>query len=226
MELFSRQGFDGTTTREIAEAAAVNEAIIFRHFTSKEELYWAVVSHQIAKSGCADRLQRSLHSARGAREVMAEVAEALLQRGKDDVALSRLLLFSALRNSELSEKFFRTYIAELLNLVADYIRQGVERGHLRQIDPEVGARAFVGMIAYHNLLQELFCGNQHKNYDPRQLGRQIADIWLNGVSARRNSSSRHLPSQDLESVAGGNGRQAAKQPATASERGPDQAGTA
>ena len=39
MGLFARRGFNGTTTREIARRARVNEAIIFRHFPSKEDLY-------------------------------------------------------------------------------------------------------------------------------------------------------------------------------------------
>ena len=225
MRLFSRQGFDATTTREIAEMAGVNEAIIFRHFTSKEELYWAVVSEQIGKRGCADQLHRSLRSACGTAEGLSEVAEALLHRGKEDVALTRLLLFSALRNSELSEKFFRTYIAELLNLVADYIREGVKRGCLREVDPEVGARAFVGMVAYHNLIQELFGGGRHQNYDSHRLGQQLADIWLNGVSARRKSSPRRVHSQDSADVAGANGYEPAKKPANP-DRTRNQAGTA
>lgn len=43
MDLFARQGYRGTTTRQIADHAGVNEAIIFRHFASKEELYWAIL---------------------------------------------------------------------------------------------------------------------------------------------------------------------------------------
>jgi AcrR family transcriptional regulator len=31
-ELFARQGYQGTTTRQIAQQVHVNEAIIFRHF--------------------------------------------------------------------------------------------------------------------------------------------------------------------------------------------------
>jgi TetR/AcrR family transcriptional regulator len=34
--LFSKKGFRGTTTKEIAQAAGVSEAIIFRHFETKE----------------------------------------------------------------------------------------------------------------------------------------------------------------------------------------------
>ena len=41
MDLFSRKGFAGTTTKEIALAAGVSEAIIFRHFATKRDLYTA-----------------------------------------------------------------------------------------------------------------------------------------------------------------------------------------
>src|ERR1035441_7373591 len=43
LDCFSRKGFGGTTTKEIAAAAGVTEAIIFRHFPSKQDLYNAVL---------------------------------------------------------------------------------------------------------------------------------------------------------------------------------------
>src|SRR3954453_970873 len=49
MRLFSERGFRGTTTKEIAQAAGVSEAIIFRHFATKEELYTAIIDYK----GCA-----------------------------------------------------------------------------------------------------------------------------------------------------------------------------
>ncbi|HEX7551437.1 MAG TPA: helix-turn-helix domain-containing protein, partial [Candidatus Methylomirabilis sp.] len=41
--LFSRKGFRGTTTREIAGAVGVSEAMLFKHFATKEELYAAII---------------------------------------------------------------------------------------------------------------------------------------------------------------------------------------
>src|SRR3954470_3888140 len=49
MRLFSERGFRGTTTKEIAQAAGVSEAIIFRHFATKEDLYTAIIDYK----GCA-----------------------------------------------------------------------------------------------------------------------------------------------------------------------------
>ena len=47
MPLFARKGFDGTTTKEIARAAGVSEALVFQHFPSKAALY-----HEILGQGC------------------------------------------------------------------------------------------------------------------------------------------------------------------------------
>src|SRR5205807_8790750 len=46
MRLFSQHGFRGTTTKEIALAAGVSEAMVFRHFATKEELYSAILDQK------------------------------------------------------------------------------------------------------------------------------------------------------------------------------------
>src|SRR5205807_1836166 len=46
MRIFSQRGFRGTTTKEIAMAAGVSEAMVFRHFATKEELYSAILDRK------------------------------------------------------------------------------------------------------------------------------------------------------------------------------------
>ena len=46
MRLFSERGFSGTTTKEIAGAASVSEATVFKHFANKDELYSAILDHK------------------------------------------------------------------------------------------------------------------------------------------------------------------------------------
>src|ERR687891_2069012 len=42
-EVFAEKGFDGTTTRELAKAAGVSEALLYKHFPSKQSLYAAML---------------------------------------------------------------------------------------------------------------------------------------------------------------------------------------
>ena len=51
IRLFAQRGFRGTTTREIALAAGVNEVTIFRHFSSKQELYAAILEVKSSEAG-------------------------------------------------------------------------------------------------------------------------------------------------------------------------------
>src|SRR3989442_14859211 len=46
--LFARKGFSGAATRELAEAAGVSEALLYRHFPSKQLLY----SEILQQVGC------------------------------------------------------------------------------------------------------------------------------------------------------------------------------
>jgi AcrR family transcriptional regulator len=51
IESFAQNGFSGTKTKDIAAAAGVSEAILFRHFASKEDLYHAILDEKEATLG-------------------------------------------------------------------------------------------------------------------------------------------------------------------------------
>ena len=155
MKLFG-QGFDGTSTREIAEAAGVNEALIFRPFRTKEDLFWAVLSDRVERRGRNRRMRELMESEGDFREVLVAIAETLLDRTEDDAAVTRLLFYSALRNRQLSEHFFRTYGREKFEMLAARIRVGIEAGQFRVVNPSIAARSFLGMIVYHYLVEEVF----------------------------------------------------------------------
>lgn len=180
-ELFANQGFEGTTTREIANRAKVNEAIIFRHFPSKEELYWAVIEAKCNAGSARFRLRDRLARGGALRDIFVEIAETMLLRRQQDTSLTRLLFFSALERHTLSERFFRTYIAEYYETLAEFIRERMESGELRKMDPVLAARGFLGMVIYHSLVQELFGAKKYQQYGVREVSETIVSIWLDGM---------------------------------------------
>lgn len=183
-ELFARQGFEGTTTREIAERAHVNEAIIFRHFPTKEELYWAVIEHQCQLSQGRADIEARLESGTDDREIFVGIAEDFLRRREQDDRLGRLLLFSALENHRLSHRFFQTHIAQLYERLGEYIRERIEAGAFRPVDPVLAARAFMGMLVYHFMIQELFGARNHLKKTRSEVAEELVDIWLHGMTSR------------------------------------------
>lgn len=179
--LFARKGYQGTTTREIADEAGVNEALLFRHFPSKENLYWTLIEELCHARGKRHRVKRILEKGGTDAQVFEGVAREFLTRTERDRELSRLLWFTALENHELSARFFNTFIADNYEALASHIRERIRHGAFRKTDPLLAARAFIGMVVYHFLIQELFGGERYQNFDPRQVAKTVSQIWLAGM---------------------------------------------
>lgn len=180
-ELFARRGFEGTTTREIAEKAHVNEAIIFRHFPSKEDLYWAVIESQCLLNKGRELVENELASGGEVRDVLVNVAAEFLRRREEDDTLPRLLFFTALENHRLSSRFFQTHIVAFYETLAKYIRERIEEGMFRAVDPIMAARSFWGMLIYHYMVQDLFGGKRFQKIEVRAAAEHIVDLFLGGV---------------------------------------------
>ena len=182
--LFARQGFQGTRTREISSKARVNEAILFRHFPSKEELYWAVLDEKCkARRGFAE-LQSLLHSGRPVPEVFAAIADGLLHRNFEDASVLRLWLFSGLENHRLYRRFYRAYMADYYDLLAAYIRRQVRRGAFRAVNPFLAARGFLGMLLDYILTHGIFHGPRNGKDNLSRVSREMAELWLEGMQPR------------------------------------------
>src|SRR5215467_12967958 len=183
--LFARRGYGGTTTREIAERAGINEALLFRHFPSKEKLYWTIIEEQCNARGRRHKINEIVEAGGSDYEIFAAIAREFLTRTARDTELTRLLWFTALESHTLSRRFFRTYVAVYYEALADYIRKRAAEGAFRDVDPLLSARGFLGMVVYHFLVQEFFGGSKFQKFDPATVASTMAGIWLDGMQKRR-----------------------------------------
>jgi len=184
-ELFARQGFNGTTTRAIADRVGVKETILFRLFPSKQDLYWAVIDAKSRATSGRRLLENQLAAARDERTMFATIARGILERNFKDSTLTRLLLFSGMEEHELSERFYNTYVAEYYETLASYIRRRVRLRAYRNVDPVLSARAFLGMVFNYFLVQELFGGGRYQRASVKKVSEIFADIWLDGMLKRK-----------------------------------------
>jgi len=181
--LFARQGFRGTTTKQIASKARVNEAVLFRHFPTKEDLYWAVIEAKCRENNGQARLEQRLEAPGDIPEVFTGIATGILKQMTGDTTLMRLLLFSALEAHELSRRFYDTYVTQYHKTLAGYIQRRVQAREFRLVDPVLAARVYLGMIYQYVLSQELFSGKRSRKYDHRRVAETLTEIWLKGMKA-------------------------------------------
>ncbi len=183
IDLFSRKGFDGTTTKEIAAASGITEALIFRHFESKQDLYAAIIDFKTSERR---RMMRSAldEAARKKddRGFFARLGYDILESHSNDSSFMRLLLYSGLEGHELSRMVYETHVLEMFTYLADYIAERTREKAFVPVNPRVAARAFIGMIVYHAIVGELFdTQGRLLKITNKQAAFEFAEIFLHGV---------------------------------------------
>ncbi|MBI5467786.1 MAG: TetR/AcrR family transcriptional regulator [Deltaproteobacteria bacterium] len=172
--LFAKNGFKGTTTREIARKAGISEAVIFKHFSRKEDLYKAIIDSRCSEGTGQSRLINHLKGKKG-KEVFKDLAAFLLSEHQRDSSFLRLLTYSALEKHDLSEIFIKTKGLELIEFIEAHIKSLIDEGVLKKTDPAVAARAFMGMVLHYSISQELY---GLKKYFERP-NETVIDIFVN-----------------------------------------------
>ena len=179
-EIYVLKGFRGTTTREVAERAGVNEATLFRHFGNKESLIEAMF-----KSACAE--DREGVDAFFGKWTTGDVAKDLrlfAVQALQGMAAKRDLILVSLAEEPRDPTGFNimwqtpSLVYERLQL---YFAQAGEQGKVSG-DPSVNARFFMGMLFAHIMGRCIF---GTLNFE------EVADysvkIFLNGIANKQKS---------------------------------------
>jgi AcrR family transcriptional regulator len=196
VSLFSKRGFNGTTTREIAQAAGVSEAMVFRHFATKEELYSAILDHKACSDSGFDPI--TVVSEAVARKddhaVFERLAFRALEHHDRDPEFHRLLLHAALDRHELADMFWERNVRRVYEFLGEYVRQRQLDGALIGLNPAVIVRAFIGMVIHHSLNNTLWDPKRSLlDISNEEAARSFADILLSGITKARSTdeSKRH-----------------------------------
>jgi AcrR family transcriptional regulator len=156
--LFASKGFSGTTTKEIAAAAGVTEALIFRHFPTKDALYEALLLWRMEHSRFADyeMAVREIAARRDDEELLRSVARGMLAFHRENVDFLRLMFFAGLENHSLAERFRTRHIKPFVEFLAEYIAERQREGAFCDVDPEAAVQLIIGMPFHYSIQKNLF----------------------------------------------------------------------
>lgn len=176
LTLFSEQGYDGTSIREIIEKAGVTRPVLYYYFENKEDLFCKLVESKFremtehidtvysAVSGCRDRLKLVISAAFERAEQVPEVIRLILQ-----------VFFSPPKESPKLDK--QALAQARFERLAAIMKDGLDRGELAGGTPETLALAFAGYMDIYTMA---------KSHQPgirlsKELGNWLVDLFMEGA---------------------------------------------
>jgi AcrR family transcriptional regulator len=157
---FAVRGFEGATNAEIAAAANVTSAAMYRHFESKAELYAAVVHDALAD--VIPRVKQAVAkqpSVRAAFASLLAVWSSIDARQQSSVRFLSAVPSEMQRHPQISERMFADPGA-VFTIVNELVESGVSSGEISRAKAQrvvsVMIATFMGVSAYSNTLGPSF----------------------------------------------------------------------
>ena len=161
-DLFARQDYRSTTTREIAEAAGVTEHLLFRNFGSKAGLFREALV--LPFTGFVDDFGRTWEAVVPEETDEEELARRFVGQLYDVFVEHRGLLLTLMAAQALSEEeLAETGIAEIrraLTLLSQIGADGMRIRGMRTSKPDLPAHSTVAMIAGMAALRSTYFGSE------------------------------------------------------------------
>jgi AcrR family transcriptional regulator len=178
LKLFARQGYDGTTTKDLANCAGVAEGTIFRHFPNKK-----AILIEVATSGWVDILTDLLTelSEMGSYKAVSQVMRRRMTQMRKNGDLLRVCFIEAQYHPELKEHIQSEVIAKMTDVAEAFFETAMDKGVYRRMNPKIVARVFLGIFAIAGFSDLTIIEPDASPQDLQEMAEGIADIFLNGV---------------------------------------------
>lgn len=191
VKLVSQRGFSGTRTKDIAAACGVSEAILFRHFATKEDLYRAILESHADEAGSREWMleMKRLASERKDRELVHTLASRLVRSFRENSAFHRLMLYAWLEGHAMADMAHQQLGQPMFDFLKKYVTQRQREGAFVPGDPAaivvaLYAPAFQFAMAKY-VLRKHTC-----KQDDQSMVEQFTEISLAGIRAPRNRVSQ------------------------------------
>jgi AcrR family transcriptional regulator len=181
LRLFAAQGFDGTTTKDIALGANVAEGTIFRYFPHKK-----AILAELATDGWVEILTDLLTelSQMGSYKAVAQVMRHRMLHLRENSNLLRVCFIEAQLDPELRERIQSEVIAKMTDVAEAFFATAIEKGIYRPMNPKIVAQVFLGMFTIAGFGEQTIVSPDASPAALKEMAEGLADIFLHGVLAQ------------------------------------------
>lgn len=189
-QLFSHQGFHGTSTREIARLADVSENTLFRHFEHKEDLFWSALRSHAEGLKLRRDLLEGIAQCGAPEVVLPKIFELFTDTVIYKPVLLRLLAVAFLEFNWKAEAFCLEHLSPALAVINQYLAANINNDRIRNLDSTMLTTAFLTMALMHPEVSRLIGGNALPTSDGREVGRAYTRFWLDVLVPKPMVSQR------------------------------------
>src|SRR5665213_180643 len=189
IDLFSRKGFAGTTTKEIAAAAGVTEAMIFRHFATKQDFYKAILDYKCALSSAEGWMagMQALMDANDDEGLFRLLVSKIVAFDRDETKFARLLVHAALEGHELAIMHHDQLAMPIGAKFKEYIGRRQAEGVIRGSEPGYVILALAGVAQYY-AMQKYVYRQGNMPYDDEKVVDGLLEILMTGLSEQQKGA--------------------------------------
>ena len=132
--LFARQGYHGTSTREIAKLGDVSENTLFRHFDHKEDLFWEALRWHLTKLKPTRELLQGIAQNDSPEVILPKIVGMLTDTADFRTELLRLIAVAYIELPMKADKFLMQYFAPVISAINHYLEMNIKNGKIRDMD--------------------------------------------------------------------------------------------
>jgi AcrR family transcriptional regulator len=135
LECFGAFGFEGTSTRAVADRARITHTLVLYHFRSKDQLWIATVENALAPYGREIKASFERSRETSAKVALASFIERFVRMSAETPQIHRILTMESNQGTPRLEWVIEHFLRDHFTMVCDLIRRGQEEGSVRHCDP-------------------------------------------------------------------------------------------
>jgi AcrR family transcriptional regulator len=186
-KLFARQGYHGTSTREIAHLADVSENTLYRHFDHKEDLFWSTLGTYSAGLKFRRDLLEGLATCDSPEVVLPKILELFADTVSYRPELLRLIAVAFLELHWKAEAFCQERLSPVFSAINHYLKMNIESGRIRDLDPTMLTSALIMTALTHPGIYNLIDGHKPLYSNSLEAHRAHTRFWLDLIAPRKSA---------------------------------------
>jgi AcrR family transcriptional regulator len=175
---FSREGYHGTHTSDIARLADVSEVTLYRYFECKEDVFWC------ALEACFDTIKSRLgalepYSKNAAPGVMLpKILSVLVDAATFSPELVRMVAIALFEVRGSAEEICRKHMTPLFMTIANYLENNMEAGSIRRLNSTIMTLGIALTVFAQPEISKLIEGSRFSKLDTREVVERYSEFWL------------------------------------------------